>query len=86
MQFKLLLLLFACIVCAVSTFDQKSRLEFINSHLKDFSNLLTARIKKDGTIGLFAKKEIKKNSKMLEMPESMLLSSFNAFFLIIIPF
>lgn len=77
MQLKLLFLILALVFCTVQAFDQQSRLEFINEHLKKFSSSLTARIKKDGSIGLFAKKSIKKNSAILELPESMLLSSFD---------
>lgn len=35
--------------------------------------------KKDGSIGLFARRKLKKNSPILTMPESMTLSSFDDF-------
>ena len=77
-----LLYFFFCLLsllCLIECMSQEDRLEFINKHLKDLNSPLMAMPKKDGTIGLFARKKLKKNSPLLTLPESMTLSSFDDF-------
>ena len=77
MKTSVLILLFFSIISLTYEISNKDRLEFLNNNLKEFNSPLIALERKDGTIGLFARKKIKKNSEILKLPESMLLSSFD---------